>query len=56
MPCWIDADTRQCAKAKLAELGTRYRPDQLATLADELADCRNPDGTSATPTGPAGAH
>ena len=44
LPCWIDAETRQCAEAKLAELGTQYRPDQLATLADKLADCRNPDG------------
>ncbi|MGC2653983.1 MAG: HNH endonuclease signature motif containing protein [Mycobacterium sp.] len=44
LPCWIDADTRQCAEAKLAELGARHRPDQLAKLADKLADCLNPDG------------
>ncbi|MBV9318955.1 MAG: DUF222 domain-containing protein, partial [Mycobacterium sp.] len=44
LPCWIDADTRQCAEAKLAELGTQYRPEQLAKLADRLADCLNPDG------------
>ncbi|MBV9353296.1 MAG: HNH endonuclease [Mycobacterium sp.] len=44
LPCWIDADTRQCAEAKLAELGAQYRPEQLAKLADKLADCLNPDG------------
>jgi hypothetical protein len=45
LPCWIDAHTPQRAKAQLAELGTQYRPDQLAKLADNLADCLNPDGT-----------
>jgi hypothetical protein len=44
LPCWIDADTPS-AEAQLAELGTRYRPELLAKLADNLADCLNPDGT-----------
>ncbi len=44
LPCWIDPDTRSCAEAQLVELGTQYRPEQLAKLADKLADCLNPDG------------
>ncbi|GAB1811081.1 HNH endonuclease signature motif containing protein [Mycobacterium sp. MUNTM1] len=45
LPGWIDAATREQAEAKLALEGTRYRPEQLAKLADLLADCLNPDGT-----------
>ena len=45
LPGWIDADTRTHAEADLARLGTQYRPDQLAGLADRLADCLNPDGS-----------
>ena len=37
--------TREQAEAKLAEEGTRFRPEQLAELAATLADCLNPDGT-----------
>ncbi|MBO0882617.1 MAG: HNH endonuclease, partial [Mycobacterium sp.] len=44
LPCWIDADTRAHAEAQLAELATRYRPEQLSKLANKLADCLNPDG------------
>ncbi|MDT5115903.1 MAG: hypothetical protein QOE30_1642 [Mycobacterium sp.] len=44
VPGFIDADTRAHAEAHLAKLGTQYRADQLATLADRLADCLNPDG------------
>lgn len=44
LPGFIDTDTRQHAEAHLAQLGTQYRPDQLARLADRLADCLNPDG------------
>ncbi|MCV6987677.1 DUF222 domain-containing protein [Mycobacterium shinjukuense] len=44
LPGWVDAPTRDCAEAKLAKKGTRFRPEQLAGLADKLADCRNPDG------------
>jgi hypothetical protein len=44
LPCWIDAATRERAEAKLAGLATQFRPDQLAKLADKLADCLNPDG------------
>ena len=45
LPGWIDADTRAHAEAHLAKLGTQYRADQLAALADRLADCLNPDGS-----------
>ncbi len=45
LPGWIDVDTRAHAEAELARLATQYRPDQLAGLADRLADCLNPDGT-----------
>ncbi|BBU23259.1 HNH endonuclease signature motif containing protein [Mycobacterium xenopi] len=44
LPCWVDAATRERAEAKLAALATQFRPDQLAKLADKLADCLNPDG------------
>jgi Domain of unknown function (DUF222) len=44
LPGFIDADTRAQAEADLARLATQYRPDQLAALADRLADCLNPDG------------
>jgi Domain of unknown function (DUF222) len=45
LPGWIDAGTRAHAEADLARLGTQYRPDQLAELAEKLADCLNPDGS-----------
>ena len=45
LPGWIDAATREHAEAHLAKLGTQYRPEQLAGLADRLADCLNPDGS-----------
>ncbi|MEB4211534.1 HNH endonuclease signature motif containing protein [Mycobacterium sp. 94-17] len=45
LPGWIDQLTRERAEADLAKQGTRYRPEQLAGLADMLADCLNPDGT-----------
>lgn len=45
LPGWIDVDTRTQAEAHLAMLGSQYRPDQLAGLADKLADCLNPDGS-----------
>ncbi len=44
LPSWVDAATQQQAEAKLARQGTQFRPDQLAKLADKLADCINPDG------------
>lgn len=44
LPGWIDASTREQAEAKLAEEGTKFRPEQLAALATTLADCLNPDG------------
>jgi hypothetical protein len=44
LPSWVDAATQQQAEAKLARHGTKFRPDQLAKLADKLADCLNPDG------------
>jgi hypothetical protein len=45
LPGWIDQATRDQAEADLARLASQYRPDQLAGLADRLADCLNPDGT-----------
>src|SRR5690242_5064723 len=45
LPGWIDDATRHQAEAHLAKLGTQFRPEQLAGLADTVADCLNPDGT-----------
>jgi hypothetical protein len=45
LPGWVDDATRERAEADLAKQGTQYRPEQLAALADTLADCINPDGT-----------
>ena len=45
LPGWVDGATRDRAEAHLARLGSQYRPEQLAGLADRLADCLNPDGT-----------
>jgi Domain of unknown function (DUF222) len=45
LPGWVDDATRQQAEAHLAKLGTQFRPEQLAGLADTVADCLNPDGT-----------
>ncbi|WP_090421903.1 HNH endonuclease signature motif containing protein [Mycobacterium europaeum] len=45
LPGWVDFATRQAVEADLAAHGTQYRPDQLAELADHIADCLNPDGT-----------
>ena len=45
LPSVIDPGTRESAQAHLAELAGRFRPDQLAVLADKLSDCLNPDGT-----------
>jgi hypothetical protein len=45
LPGSVDMPTRECAEGQLAELATQFRPDQVAKLADRLADCLNPDGT-----------
>jgi hypothetical protein len=45
LPGWVDALTREHAQTHLATLGTQYRPEQLAGLADKLTECLNPDGT-----------
>jgi hypothetical protein len=45
LPGWVDHATREQVEAKLADEGTQFRPEQLAALADTLADCLNPDGT-----------
>jgi hypothetical protein len=45
LPDWIDAATREHVEARLAKEGTQYRPEQLAGVADTLADRLNPDGT-----------
>jgi hypothetical protein len=45
LPGWVDYSAREQAEAELAKQGTQFRPEQLAGLADTLADCLNPDGT-----------
>jgi hypothetical protein len=45
LPGFIDAETREAAEAQLAELGTQFRPEPLAGLADRLMDWLNPDGS-----------
>jgi hypothetical protein len=45
LPGWVDAATRESAETQLAKAGSQFRPEQLAGLADRLADCLNPDGT-----------
>ncbi len=44
LPGWVDAATRERAEADLARHGSQIRPEQLAGLADQLADRINPDG------------
>jgi hypothetical protein len=45
LPCWVDAETRECAEADLANYAAEYRPEQVRKVADRLACCLNPDGT-----------
>ncbi|UXA09246.1 HNH endonuclease [Mycobacterium sp. SMC-2] len=45
LPGSVDAATRAAVEADLAGAGTHFRPEQLAELADHVADCLNPDGT-----------
>ena len=45
LPGWVDQATRERAEADLARKGAQFRPEQLAGLADTMADCLNPDGT-----------
>ncbi|MGB8390395.1 13E12 repeat family protein, partial [Mycobacterium sp.] len=45
LPGWVDLAAREHAEAHLAQLGSQFRPEQLAGLADGLADRLNPDGT-----------
>ncbi|OBJ00857.1 HNH endonuclease signature motif containing protein [Mycobacterium sp. 1465703.0] len=44
LPGWIDVATREQVEARLAKEGSRFRPEQLAAIANTLADCLNPDG------------
>ncbi|MGA7050496.1 MAG: HNH endonuclease signature motif containing protein, partial [Mycobacterium sp.] len=44
LPSAVDLDTRDHAETHLASLATQFRPDHLAKLAHQLADCLNPDG------------
>jgi hypothetical protein len=44
LPSCVDIETREKAEAHLARLATRFRPEQVAKLADRLTDCLNPDG------------
>jgi hypothetical protein len=45
LPGWVDEATRGCAEADLAKKGSQFRPEQLAGMAERIADCLNPDGT-----------
>ncbi|OBG66633.1 HNH endonuclease signature motif containing protein [Mycobacterium sp. E3339] len=45
LPAAVDAPTRAAVEADLVRYGTQYRPEQLAGLAEHVADCLNPDGT-----------
>lgn len=45
LPGWVDQDTREAAEADLARWGAQLRPEELAGLADQLADAINPDGS-----------
>jgi Domain of unknown function (DUF222) len=44
LPCSVDLETREAAEAHLAKLAAQFRPEQVAKLADRLADCLDPDG------------
>ncbi|BBX45620.1 HNH endonuclease signature motif containing protein [Mycobacterium cookii] len=44
LPDFVDIETRTKAEAQLTRLAVEHRPDELAKLADKLADCLNPDG------------
>lgn len=44
LPMFVDAPTRAKAEADLVGYAASFRPDQLAKLADRMADCLNPDG------------
>ena len=44
LPDTVDIETRQHAEAKLAQLASNHRPDELHKLAAKLTDCLNPDG------------
>ena len=45
LPGWVDAATRGGAEADLAKKGSQFRPEQLAGMAQRIADCLNPEGT-----------
>ena len=51
----VDLGTRDAAEADLAGKAGGYRPDELATYAQRIMDWLHPDGSSATPSGPASA-
>jgi len=44
LPVDIDAATLVRAERELTELAAQYRPEQLAKLAQRMADCLHPDG------------
>ena len=44
LPGWVDEPTRRESEATLAELSTRFRPDQVKRAAAVLANAINPDG------------
>jgi len=44
LPGWVDQASRDHAETDLTKRGSQFRPEQLASLADTIADCLNPDG------------
>jgi hypothetical protein len=44
LPGFVDAPTRASAEADLATYAAKFRPEQIATLAEKISDCLNPDG------------
>ncbi len=44
LPDRVDGQAAANAEEHLAQLATRFRPDELKQLADRLADCLDPDG------------
>src|ERR1700761_1718013 len=43
LPGFVDVKTREHAEGLLAEKAAQFRPEQVASLAETLANCLNPD-------------
>jgi hypothetical protein len=44
LPGFVDVKTREHAEGLLADKAAQFRPEQVASLAETLTDCLNPDG------------